>query len=432
MVMLPKKGKEMEETTTRLDITSLWSLCSFSVCKIWSFSKFSVPLIRYTYVYSYQIMAQTTEFSELNRIKEQLSRIERLVDGWNRGGDMPSIERDMALEELRHLYDAILDYRPVEGIGSNEPNLQEHNEFVTPVVPETEEALVVAAAADTYQSLTDEVGDAFDDALDIDALLGLTGDDPIVEEPLIVEPIVAAPLVADPIVEEPATENAAEIIETPTEKDVVVTTEEISVEESEDGAMEESTETMEESTETADEPVKELEKPIGGGLFDMDDIPVRKKGGRRMISLYNEPVTPVVAATTVVESEPTPEPTPTPALMSEPTPAPVSQPTSEPQRLGDVIAKGVKVLGDKMATEEATTPFNRIPEIRRGIGLNDRFLLIRDLFGGDASLYEETITRLDEFDDLDDCMIYIVENFRWNPDSAGARLLVSLIERKLC
>ena len=156
------------------------------------------------------------------------------------------------------------------------------------------------------------------------------------------------------------------------------------------------------------------------------------KGGRRMISLYNEPVTPVVAATTVVESEPTPEPTPTPALVSEPTPAPVSQPTSEPQRLGDVIAKGVKVLGDKMATEETTTPFNRIPEIRRGIGLNDRFLLIRDLFGGDASLYEETITRLDEFDDLDDCMIYIVENFRWNPDSAGARLLVSLIERKLC
>lgn len=345
---------------------------------------------------------------------------------------MPSIERDMALEELRRLYDAILDYRPVEGIGSNEPNLQEHNEFVTPVVPETEEALVVAAAADTYQSLTDEVGDAFDDALDIDALLGLTGDDPIVEEPLIVEPIVAAPLVADPIVEEPATENVAEIIETPTEKDVVATTEEISVEESEDGAVEESTETMEESTETADEPVKELERPIGGGLFDMDDIPVRKKGGRRMISLYNEPVTPVVAATTVVESEPTPEPTPTPAPVSEPTPAPVSQPTSEPQRLGDVIAKGVKVLGDKMATEETTTPFNRIPEIRRGIGLNDRFLLIRDLFGGDASLYEETITRLDEFDDLDDCMIYIVENFRWNPDSAGARLLVSLIERKLC
>ena len=57
--------------------------------------------------------------------------------------------------------------------------------------------------------------------------------------------------------------------------------------------------------------------------------------------------------------------------------------------------------------------------------------MIRDLFGGDATLYEQTITRLNEFDDLDECMIYIVENFRWNPDSEGAKLLVSLIERKL-
>ena len=57
--------------------------------------------------------------------------------------------------------------------------------------------------------------------------------------------------------------------------------------------------------------------------------------------------------------------------------------------------------------------------------------MIRDLFAGDAALYEDTIDRLNEFDDLDECMIFIVENFRWNPDSEGAKLLVSLIERKL-
>lgn len=36
----------------------------------------------------------------------------------------------------------------------------------------------------------DEVGDAFDDALDIDALLGLMGDDPIVGEPQLETPII--------------------------------------------------------------------------------------------------------------------------------------------------------------------------------------------------------------------------------------------------
>ena len=42
-----------------------------------------------------------------------------------------------------------------------------------------------------------------------------------------------------------------------------------------------------------------------------------------------------------------------------------------------------------------------------------------------------TIDALNSFTNLDDCMIYIVENFAWNPDSEGAKLIVSLIERKL-
>lgn len=85
--------------------------------------------------------------------------------------------------------------------------------------------------------------------------------------------------------------------------------------------------------------------------------------------------------------------------------------------MGDVIAKGVTTLADKMAEEQPTAPFNRITDIRKAIGLNDKFLMIRDLFGGDVNLYEDTINHLNEFDDLDECMIFIVENFRWNPDS---------------
>jgi hypothetical protein len=57
--------------------------------------------------------------------------------------------------------------------------------------------------------------------------------------------------------------------------------------------------------------------------------------------------------------------------------------------------------------------------------------MIRDLFDGNADKYEDTINTLNEFEDLDECMIYIVENFAWNPDLEGAKLLVSLIERKL-
>ena len=101
-------------------------------------------------------------------------------------------------------------------------------------------------------------------------------------------------------------------------------------------------------------------------------------------------------------------------------------------RVADVLGGDVTTLGDKMASDDApTTPFNKIASLRQAIGINDKFQMIRDLFAGDAARYEATIETLDEFDDLDECMIYIVENFHWNPDSEGAKLLVSLIERKL-
>ena len=106
--------------------------------------------------------------------------------------------------------------------------------------------------------------------------------------------------------------------------------------------------------------------------------------------------------------------------------------SAAPQRLGDVLGSGRKVVGDMQSVDNAPiAPMNKIADLRKAIGLNDKFLLLRDLFNGDVPLYERTIDALNSFEDLDECMIYIVENFRWNPDSEGAKMLVSLIERKL-
>lgn len=105
------------------------------------------------------------------------------------------------------------------------------------------------------------------------------------------------------------------------------------------------------------------------------------------------------------------------------------------QVLADVIGQGVQTLADRIAAplERGATLAGGEPvdELRGAIGVNDRFLLIRDLFAGDAAAYERAIDRLEEFDDLDDCMIHIAENYAWNPNSDGARLLTDLLERKL-
>lgn len=68
--------------------------------------------------------------------------------------------------------------------------------------------------------------------------------------------------------------------------------------------------------------------------------------------------------------------------------------------------------------------------MRRAIGINDKFLLIRDLFGGDGEAYEKAIGVLNDCADFDDCMIYIAENYAWNPNSDGVKLLMDLLERK--
>jgi hypothetical protein len=292
-------------------------------------------------------------------------------------------------------------------------------------------------------------------------LLGLSGDDSIeiaertVEENHTQEVETTESVEA---VSAPAAEEIVEEVEAPVEnsEDVVVEEPAEMVVEPDvvEAVVEESKESeqtvepiVEQTTEVAPKEVVEEPKPMeratDGGLFDIDDIPVQTRTGRRMISLYNEPVQRESVVETVdktavetVVNDVIPEPAPIPAPVPTPTPvAKVEDKVVEadvaPQRLADVFARNVTTLADKMAEEQPTAAFNRIPEIRKAIGLNDKFLMIRDLFGGDVNLYEDTITHLDQFTDLDECMIFIVENFRWNPDSEGAKLLVSLIERKL-
>lgn len=326
---------------------------------------------------------------KLENIEARLSHIQAMVEGWKSSGRVPSIERDMALEELRRVYDEVLgaelSVEPVVAAKSEpepEPKAErvavEPEEIAEKIVEENIEEIEESIEEEIAASVTD-AGDSFDDALDIDALLGLTT---------------------------PESESEPEPEPTP---ELVVEPEPIA------------------------EPTPAPAHKRAGGLFDIEDIPVRSKSGRKMIALYNtpaampqreEPKPQRAEAEGVKEAEP--------ARVVEPVKVAEAQPVEAPKRLADVLGSGVTVLGDKMAGDDApTTPFNRISDLRKAIGLNDKFLMIRDLFGGDAAKFEQTIDALNAFDDLDECMIYIVENFRWNPDLEGAKLLVSLIERKL-
>lgn len=370
------------------------------------FHFFLLPLIRYIPIFIERTMG-------LKRIDERLSRVATIVKGWNGNSSVPRIERDLALEELRHIYDEILDYTPEQ----TEECAEEKTESV-----ECEERAVVTVAP-IAESIADVVDD-FDDALDIDALLGIGVEEESApsQEQSIAE---AEETPKEEVVEESMDEVAEEIV---VESEPEIVAEPEPVEE----PMEESVAMPEAEVASEAETAPEAEDAAAGALFNLDDIPVRAKRGRKMVHLYSDNFTSRVA--TAQEDEPmegevnaeaTVQPAVERVVVEE-------QSAEEPKCLADVLGGGVKTLGDAMASsDEPTTPLNRVTELRKAIGLNDKFLLVRDLFGGDVERYEATIDTLDEFEDLDECMIYIVENFRWNPDSEAARLIVSLLERKL-
>lgn len=361
-------------------------------------------------------------------ITERLKRVAAIVDSWKDENSVPQIERDIALGELRDIYNALLvvEAEEVENetpVAESEDRGEDPDVEVEVVIEESKEEPEESKedpdeSKEEPEATEPKHNDAssfesFYDALDIDALLGLTEETAIADEPESEEPENA-------VVAEPTPEPEPE--------------EELCVEEDEVSAIalqEQDPEpvVVPESAHTPEEP-----KSMGAGLFDLNDIPVRSKSRRKMISLYSDNPIPmqtpaesqkveVKAADNApkVDNAPVEDVTPKANVVA-------SQPQ---QRLGDTFAE-VKTLADQMAKDDnPTMPFNRITALRQAIGLNDKFLMIRDLFGGDAERYEATIDTLDEFEDLDECIIYIVENFRWNPDLEAAKLLVSLIERKL-
>lgn len=373
-------------------------------------------------------------------ITERLKRIAAIVDSWKNENSVPQIERDIALGELRDIYNALL----VVETEIAEPDA------VDAVVEEQKPVVEQREPMPRSEVATPEVAsmEAFYDALDIDALLGLTNE-PVAEQGAVEE---AQEDEGETCVE--TQEDDTESVEESVEEECSAEMEEMDVEDSaenESAVVEPAPEPIAEETESViaepepiaeksepvaekPKPIAEEPKPVGAGLFDLNDIPVRSKSRRKMISLYSD--NPAVVQTSA-------EPQKTEESVKDNIPEVSSVPVAEvapkvesvamqpQQRLGDSFGE-VKTLADQMAKDDhPTTPFNRITALRQAIGLNDKFLMIRDLFGGDAERYEATIDTLDEFEDLDECIIYIVENFRWNPDLEAAKLLVSLIERKL-
>ncbi len=495
---------------------------------------------------------------EVNKIQEELARLTELVDGWAGSHDVPGIERDLVLDKLKKLYEAIRFANFDEGDSSASASVAAQ-QSVAEVAPVSEISI------DLDDLLAEPVRDFLPESAAMpEALDAPVGESAAVPEPASSEKPVSVSAVTEPMSEPMPVVAPASVPEPDPAPAVGTVPEPVPVSESvpavqsvpvsEPAAVEVSLSaaaglsrqdvSMEGRAGKAPGTGRDAAARIGqeglagssagqvvapsseanteskqkvvvsDSLFDLDDLVIRHREKRRVImSLYETdgpqeaaaskiPVgigqkpghaaAPQQRATAGKEQDDAVAPQPETLLdkMDEPKKSVTSQipePQSETSKsgsvaaeiseqadnaadadasvaasqktvvaettsaktdapkypfaaepelvLGEVLGGDVHTLADTIAAPKDMASEivrkERITDLKQAIGINDKFLLLRDLFGGDAERYERTIDRLNAFDDLDDCIIYISENYDWNPSSDGVRFLMELLERKL-
>ena len=404
-------------------------------------------------------------------IKAEIEKLSLMLSAWEQSEQVSAIERDIVLDKLKNIYDAVRfdtaaeEAAPVTPVTPTPP--------VAPVVEENDEEgdekeveveLIFADDEFPEEELIDEEEEKQLSATDIiaetvaNALAGASVveafSEPTPEEPSAPEVIVVEPakeentIVVEPVKEEQKiiVEPAPIEVEIPHEEAPVVIPEPEPVVIPEEKPAEAPIEKPIEA-KPAKEPVREM-----NSLFNMDEVRRQPRSKhQRMMSIYNnsepkqEKVVDISKIFNIDIDEPA-EVAPVEVklaekLVTEPVAKPksveipVAKPIVEekPQTLADAIP-APQTLADVIAAPTALAEeinHARVRSLRDGIGLNDKFLMIRDLFDGDGEAYEEAINALDEMETLDDCMIHIIENYAWNPDSEGSKFIMQLLERKL-
>lgn len=374
----------------------------------------------------------------IKQIKSEIEKLSLMLSSWEGAEQVSTIELDIVLDKLKAIYNAVRFDEIIEPSApvvippvAPEPAAETKEEEAESDEKEVEVEIIFAEDEFSEEELLDEEPADENPVSDFiavtvaSALTDVTVNEEIAEEPVpavIAEPEPIAPVIEEVVAVEPQPVVVAEpepivaaepVIETPIEK-------------------------------PAEKPAEEPKRPMDS-LFNMDEVRRQPRSKhQRMMSIYNnsQPRQEKVVDISKIfnmdidepeESKPAevaakPQPK---EVVAKSAPAPAVE--EKPATLADAIPTP-QTLADTLA---APTPLadeinhSRLRSLRNGIGLNDKFLMIRDLFDGDGDAYEEAINALDELETLDDCMIHIIENYAWNPDSEGSKFIMQLLERKL-
>lgn len=180
---------------------------------------------------------------------------------------------------------------------------------------------------------------------------------------------------------------------------------------------------------TADEPIEVVQDP------ETEDEPVEPE-------VADEPEIEVVVEP--VESgleeavEPEQEDDDLPVFMEpepeqEPMIEPVVEPVAEPEPVAET--KPAVAVIDSMTDRQAwrtDMPGSPVRDIRSAISLNDRILFINGLFAQDPMAFQETLTRINQMETLDEVVAYVVAaRPDWDLESEIVYRFMMAVRRKV-
>ncbi len=164
-----------------------------------------------------------------------------------------------------------------------------------------------------------------------------------------------------------------------------------------------------------------------------------------------ESVTEPVAPAAPSKPEPQAVTEPEPEAVPESAPAAVSEPERSPATVPEVEIKSEKkskdsaILAEKFSTQASINENlagkrvadvdtkllgQPIENIGRNIGINDRFLIIRELFDGNADDFSDLVKRLDGTGNYQDAIDLLNEKFSGDMEHEGVGILTGLVKRR--
>jgi uncharacterized protein YlxP (DUF503 family) len=302
----------------------------------------------------------------IDKLKKDIAKLSALADGWSE--EINPLEGELFLDLLRRMYE----------------NVRLADAETTQIEPETKGELAAAMVA--AQEMDNEQQEE---------------DEPDIEIELIMDD--------EGFTEQPTSESEEQIPAPVNEEDVQATEGEQS-----------DVEGVGVVAESQEEPEVQIEKT--------PEIAPRPKISKSVInSLYGDAELPKPQDQMVVSTAPKVE------GATECVNSPADVLTTPKTVLGDVINNDAVRLGDSLQSDtmDVATKIaaGSVKSLRDAMGLNDKFVIMRDLFDDDRMRFEVVIDELDAQETFDDAMIYI-SGYAWNSASEGAKLLMNLLKLK--